>query len=167
MEGDVVKGYPDGSYLPDVKVSRAQMAAFVSRAHAGGDDAVPEGPEKASFPDVPPDHWAYDCVEYATANAIVTGYAGGTYQPSWIVTRGQMAVFIARAKAWVSLDDDLTTAPELFQDVPAGYWAGKAVEACVSHGVVQGYLDGSYRPAAAVTRDQMAVYIARAWELPM
>lgn len=165
IEGEIVQGYPDGSYLPEVKVSRAQMAAFVSRAHAGGDNAVPEGPEEATFPDVPTGHWAYDYVEYASANAIVTGYSGGTYQPSWIVNRGQMAVFIARAEDWVSLDDDLATAPELFLDVPAGYWAGKAIEACVSHGVVQGYSDGSYRPTAAVTRDQMAVYIARAFEL--
>ena len=78
-----------------------------------------------------------------------------------------MAVFIAQAEDWVSLDDDLATAPQLFLDVPAGYWAGKAIEACVSHGVVQGYPDGFYRPIAAVTRDQMAVYIARAWELSM
>ena len=165
IAGEIVQGYPDGSYLPEVKVSRAQMAAFVSRAHAGGDNAVPEGPAEATFPDVPTDHWAYDYVEYASANAIVTGYSGGAYQPSWIVNRGQMAVFIARAEDWVSLDDDLATAPELFLDVPAGYWAGKAIEACVSHGVVQGYSDGSYRPTAAVTRDQMAVYIARAFEL--
>lgn len=167
LRGNVVKGYPDGSYLPNVSVSRAQMAAFVSRTHAGGADAVPEGPEDASFPDVPTDHWAYDSIEYAVANGIVTGYAGGTYQPGWIVTRAQMAVFIARAKEWVDLEDDLATAPKLFPDVPAGYWAGTAIEACVANQVVKGYPDGFYRPTWEVTRDQMAAYIAHAFDLSM
>jgi hypothetical protein len=31
--------------------------------------------------------------------------------------------------------------------------------------VVEGYADGRYYPANLVTRDQMAVYIARAFEL--
>ncbi|NIR01878.1 MAG: hypothetical protein GTN78_17070, partial [Gemmatimonadales bacterium] len=45
----------------------------------------------------------------------------------------------------------------LFPDVPAGFWAGVAVEACVDNGVVQGYGDGNYQPAWIVTRGQMAV----------
>ncbi|MCJ7750856.1 MAG: S-layer homology domain-containing protein, partial [Armatimonadetes bacterium] len=57
------------------------------------------------------------------------------------------------------------TAPRLFPDVPAGYWAGTAIQACQQHDVVQGYPDGYYRPTATVTRDQMAVYIARAFDL--
>jgi hypothetical protein len=31
--------------------------------------------------------------------------------------------------------------------------------------VVQGYEDGTYQPLWPVTRDQMAVYVARAFEL--
>jgi minor extracellular protease Epr len=51
--------------------------------------------------------------------------------------------------------------------VAAEHPARTAVQACVGHGVVQGYDDGLYRPDAAVTREQMAVYVARAFELPM
>lgn len=56
------------------------------------------------------------------------------------------------------------SAPELFPDVPAGFWSGTAIEACVTNGVLQGYLDGCYHPEYIVTRDQMAVYVARAFE---
>ena len=38
---------------------------------------------------------------------------------------------------------------------------------CVGQGVVKGYDDGTYRPTEAVTRDQMAVYVARAFKLPL
>ena len=34
-------------------------------------------------------------------------------------------------------------------------------------GVVGGYPDGTYRPAVVCTRDQMAVFVARAFALPM
>jgi hypothetical protein len=167
MDGGVALGYPDGLYRPTLAVTRDQMAVFVSRAMAGGDEAIPAGPEEPTFSDVPDAQWAYDHIEYAAVNGVVTGYGDGSYQPSWLVTRGQMAVFIARAKGWVRIGDDMTTAPQLFTDVPPGYWSGTAIEACVSNGVVKGYADGYYGPANEVTRDQMAVYIAQAWELPM
>jgi hypothetical protein len=34
-------------------------------------------------------------------------------------------------------------------------------------GIVSGYADGTYQPDLVVTRDQMAVYLQRAFELPM
>jgi len=76
-----------------------------------------------------------------------------------------MAVFIARSRGWIAIADDMDTAPELFPDVPAGFWAGLAIEACVDNEVVKGYRDGYYRPTWTVSRDQMAVFITRAFDL--
>jgi hypothetical protein len=39
------------------------------------------------------------------------------------------------------------------------------VEYLADLGIVAGYSDGLYRPGATVTRDQMAVYVARAFDL--
>ena len=39
------------------------------------------------------------------------------------------------------------------------------MEYCVENGVVAGYLGGLYHPDYVVTRDQMAVYVARAFGL--
>jgi hypothetical protein len=39
------------------------------------------------------------------------------------------------------------------------------MECGVSQGLVKGYDDGNYDPERPVTRDQMAVYIARAFGL--
>jgi hypothetical protein len=75
-----------------------------------------------------------------------------------------MAVFIARARRWVSIADDMTTAPDLFDDVLAGYWSGTAIKACLDHNVVKGYDPTHYQPDTVVSRDQMAVFIARAFD---
>lgn len=162
---DVVDGYADGLYRPERPVSRGQMAVYISRAMAGGDRYVPEADPEPTFPDVDTDHWTYRYVEYTVSHHVVSGYSDGNYHPDWELTRAQMAVYIARARGWVGLWDDMDTAPDLFPDVPAGFWSGSAIEACVAHDVVVGYPDGLYRPTRSVTRAQMAVYIARAFQL--
>jgi hypothetical protein len=167
VEAKIVAGYGDGTYQPTAAVTRDQMAVYIARALAGGDDSVPEFTETPTFPDVGEGFWALDYVEYAVARNVVAGYEDGYYHPVYQVDRGQMAVYVARARGWVGVDDDMTTAPELFPDVPAGFWSGTVIEACVTNGVVLGYLDGSYHPEAVVTRDQMAVYVARAFGLVM
>ncbi len=166
-QAGVVAGYGEGAYAPGEPVTRAQMAVYIARALAGSDEAVPSGPPSPSFTDLPADHWAYRHVEYAVAQGVVAGYPEGDYRPALQVDRGQMAVYIARARRWIAMDDDLATAPELFPDVPAGHWAGLAIQACLSNRVVSGYDDGLYRPDWTVTRDQMAVYITRAFQLTL
>ena len=109
--------------------------------------------------------WSTRSIRTSVAHDVVAGYDDGLYHPEDEVDRGQMAVYVARAKGWVAIDDDMTTAPEVFPDVPAGFWAGTAIETCVENDVVRGYDDGYYRPEATVTRDQMAVYVARAFGL--
>jgi hypothetical protein len=77
------------------------MAVYVARAlvaptgDAGLADYVPADPR--DFPDVTTDHWAYTHVEYCVENGVVQGYEDGYYHPEIVVTRDQMAVYVARA----------------------------------------------------------------------
>jgi len=170
-EAGIVRGYDDGTYRPDLPVSRDQMAVYISRALAGGDDNVPDFTATPTFPDVSDTHWALKYVEYAVDQAVVTGYDDGSYHPEYNVTRDQMAVYVARALVAPSgeagLEDYVPASPRNFPDVATDFWAYTHIEYCVENGVVQGYDDGLYHPDIVVTRDQMAVYIARAFELEM
>jgi Tol biopolymer transport system component len=169
----IVQGYSDGTYKPTDPVTRDQMAVYISRALAGGDAKVPTGPATATFSDVPIDYWAFKYVEYAVTQNVVKGYSDGTYKPTDQVTRDQMSVFIARAIATPTVGVDLvnytppTTAT--FPDVPTNFWAYKYVEyiAQPGIGVTKGYPDGDYHPEYICTRDQIAVYVARAFKLPV
>jgi hypothetical protein len=163
----IVQGYPDGTYRPDQAVNRAQMAVYISRAVAGGDASVPTGPATATFPDVPTDHWAYKYIEYCHDENVVEGYWDG-YRPEEIVNRAQMAVYVARALVAPTGDSAIPdpAPPATFPDVPTDYWAWKWIEYCHANGVVQGYWDG-YHPEEVVNRAQMAVYVQRAFDLPL
>jgi hypothetical protein len=167
VDNGIVYGYPDGTYSPELTVIRDQMAVYISRAIAGGDSSVPDGPATPSFSDVPSTHWAYRHIEYAVSQNVVKGYDDGTYQPGATVDRGQMAVYVARAMVAPGGDAAIPdpVPPAIFPDVPDTYWAYKQVEYCVGQGVVKGYDDGLYHPDWVVTRDQMAVYVARAFGL--
>jgi hypothetical protein len=51
-----------------------------------------------------------------------------------------------------------------FPDIATDYWTYEAIECYKMQSVANGYGDG-YHPNDTVTRDQMAVYIARAFGL--
>jgi hypothetical protein len=169
VEAQIVSGYPDGLYRPSDQVTRDQMAVYVSRALAGGDSNVPEPTGDPGFSDISPGHWAYKYIAYAVEAQVVQGYAEGDYRPSLPVDRGQMAVYIARSMVDPTGEDGLAgyTPPgtPTFPDVDASFWAFKHIEYCVGEGVVMGYEDLKYHPEVTVTRDQMAVYICRAFGL--
>jgi hypothetical protein len=175
LRAGIVQGYSDGTYHPERSVTRDQMAVYISRALAGGDGSVqvPTGVAEPTFTDVDEGHWAYRYVEYCYAKGIVQGYADGSYQPDAAVNRGQMAAYVARAVVDPPGDANVPEAPAsgpTFADVTSGNewsWCYRYVEYVAGLGIVQGYSDGAYHPEREVTRDQMAVYVARAFGLPM
>jgi hypothetical protein len=114
------------------------------------------------FVDVPPDHWAYSEVMACVMGGIVSGFLDGTYHADWPVYRHQMAVYIARGDA--GGDGNVPDGPPqaTFNDVPTDHWAYKYVEYCSDNEIVAGYDEVTYGPTGTVTRDQMAVFIARA-----
>ncbi len=157
----IVKG-SGGSYFPTNPVTRDQLAVYIARAMNGGD---PTGSDTLPFVDIT-NPWANVYIAYCIDHGVVKGFDATHYGPTLQVDRGSMAVFVARAEGWVSINDPMDTAPELFADVPAGYWSGTAVKACVDHGVVNGYDATHYQPTWIVSRDQMAVFVTRAFQLP-
>ena len=94
----VTAGCGDGTaFCPDLNVSRAQMAVFLSRAYE-----LPDGPEPG-FSDVPPDAWYAASVAKLAASQITAGCGDGTaFCPDRDTTRAQMATFLYRAENWVA-----------------------------------------------------------------
>jgi len=181
VDADVVAGFPEADYRPEQPVTRDQMAVFLARSLAGGDANIPAGPPDPTFSDVLSDYWAYDAIEYLAAEGVSLGYPEGDYRPAQSVDRAQMAVYIARSIATpvgeAGLADYLPPVEPTFTDVPPDHWAFRYVEYCAAQAIVHGYPctgddcpeDGlpRYEPDWVVTRGQMAVYVTRAFGLPV
>ena len=61
-EVGVVVGYPDGTYKPDIPVTRAEFASMAIKA-LGQEDA--NVTQDIHFSDVKPDFWAYNIIKKA------------------------------------------------------------------------------------------------------
>lgn len=111
------------------------------------------------FSDVPTTHSNYGDILYLLKQGVVI--ESSEYGISDIVTREEVAVMIAKA---VGLDG----APRetIFNDVPASNLNSGYIQSAVDAGIINGYLDGTFKPDAKVTRGHMAAFIARAFELP-
>jgi hypothetical protein len=161
----VVAGYPDGTYRPGWVVTRDQMAVYMARALN-----LPTAAFEGFFSDVTTSQWAWPWIEALVRADVVQGYPGGIYRPAQNVNRGQMAVYVARG-IYGALTVPSGPVVGHFSDVP-DYDPGPAhpyydfVEFTVAQHVVNGYPDGTYRPDANVTRDQMAVFVYKGFVQP-
>lgn len=88
---------------------------------------------------------------------------GGDYCPDSSVSRGQMAVFLLR-----TLNGPDFVPPECageFGDVPCSSPFADWIEALVEREITAGCGGGNYCPASPVSRAQMAVFLAKAFDL--
>jgi hypothetical protein len=86
---------------------------------------------------------------------------GNGYAPDAPVTRGQMATFLAGVVELTGAK--LLPAPKDAFGDDNGTVHELRINQLAEAGVLGGYSDGSYRPAAVVTRDQMATLLNRAY----
>jgi hypothetical protein len=152
-------------FCPTTTVTRDQMAVFLLRAKHGS-DYVPPAPI-GLFEDVPTDHWAAAWIEQLAAEGISSGCSvyPAQYCPTEVVSRDQMAVFLLRAKYG---SDYKPPAPiGVFTDVPSDFWAASWIEQLAAEKITGGcsVTPSQYCPAVAVSRDQMAVFLVRSFEL--
>ena len=154
-------------YCPTRTVTRDQMAIFLLR---GKNYPSSYNPPTATgvFQDVPTNYWAADWIEQLAVDGITSGCSVSPklYCPTAAVTRDQMAIFLLRAKYGSSYVPPPATG--VFQDVPTNYWAADWIEQLAAEGITSGcsVTPKLYCPTAAVTRDQMAVFLVRNFNLP-
>lgn len=97
-------------------------------------------------------------IEWIAERGITKGCGSGMYCPLRSVTRDQMASFIARALNLPAASSDY------FPD-DAGSQHEADINRLAAAGITNGCGNGEYCPTEAVTRDQMASFIARALSL--
>lgn len=120
------------------------------------------GPQSSiSFSDLATTHFASDAVQYLTSQGIINGYADGTFRPTQSVTRGQAAAIINRVLQYTP-KNTLS-----FKDVSSGHIFAKDIAAMKELGIIQGFVDGTYRPNDTMTRAQMAVIVKNAFNLQL
>lgn len=152
-------------YCPTDATLRDSMAVFLLRAKHGSAYQPPAA--TGIFSDVPTSYWAAAWIERLYAEGISGGCQASPlkYCPTASVRRDQMAVFLLRAKHGSNYVPPAATG--VFADVPTSYWAAAWIEQLAAEGITGGCTTTpkQYCPTATVTRDQMAVFLVRTFNL--
>ncbi|MCC5953380.1 MAG: S-layer homology domain-containing protein [Acidimicrobiia bacterium] len=141
---------------------RTARCVAIAVALACGMAVVPLSVVSASgFPDVPAGHQFGVPIAWAVDQRITTGYDDGMFRPTESVSRQALAAFMYRADA----TGDAQPACEgdaPFSDVPVSHPFCGHIEWLVGEGLATGFDDGTFRPTAAISRQAMAAFLARA-----
>lgn len=141
----LVTGYSDGSFRPEEKVTRAEIAVILSRALK-----LEGSGEATNFQDVSDiPEWAAVHIVLAVEAGLLSGYTDQTFRSNNPITRAELVVLIARA-AGLELQEDAELQFTDAGDIPA--WAHKEIAAAYAAGLIQGKENNRFDPNAPATR---------------
>ncbi|WP_053373141.1 S-layer homology domain-containing protein [Paenibacillus sp. FJAT-27812] len=156
---NVIQGFEDNTFRPDVTVTRAAFAKMIVQALG-----LPAASGNTSFADnneIPA--WAKGDVAAAVQAGILKGYEqnGKTwFKASQTITRAEMSVMIANALKANSQQP--ANAEISFKDaaaIPA--WAKSSINTAVTAGILTGYKDLTFRSDREASRAEAAAMIYR------
>ncbi len=152
-ERKIFKGYEDGSFRPDISISRQEIAVALVRAMGLEPDAevASNGPSGFSD-DADIALWARGYVNIAVSKNLFTGYDDGEFKPTRTISRQELATVIMR------LANDTTTEVKLpygdASEIQA--YAQAHVGRATTLKILGGYPDNTFRPFNDVTRAEAA-----------
>ena len=136
--------------MPSSKVNVAFAASGETKPCDGGKDCP-----SAPFKDVDTGKWYHVSIDYVLTHSIMNGVSGTSFAPNSNLTRGMLVQIL------FNLEGKPQSASASFSDVKVDAWYAKAVGWAAANKVVTGYADDTFRPNAAVTREQAAAILYR------
>ena len=108
------------------------------------------------FTDVNEKDWFFDEVLAVVERGLLLGTSTSTFAPNATLTRGMVATVLYRMAG-----EPKVSAKSSFKDVDAGAWYADPIAWAEENNVVGGYEDNTFRPNNNVTRQEMALMLAR------
>lgn len=152
VEAGHINGFEDGTYRPNVSVTRGQAAKII--ANVLGLDTT--NVKDVNFKDLQKSNIYYGPIAALAEAGIINGFEDNTYRPNGTLTRGQMAKIIALAfelKAGETVNPFTDSANSIYAD---------SIVALFANEVTKGKTATSFAPNDAVTRGQLASFVIRA-----
>ena len=135
--------------MPSAKVS-VGFKTTADQPCDGGKDCP-----SAPFTDVDTAKWYHLSVDYVLTHKMMNGVSSRAFAPNANLTRGMLVQIL------YNMEGKPKGTAANFSDVQADAWYAEAVGWAASNKVVTGYADGTFRPNAAVTREQAAAILYR------
>lgn len=150
-----------GGQAEVMATEQALLGLGAYRAYLNPVSPVSPSPAYADQADIA--SWALTFVQKAFAYGIMEGTGGSapTFEPKKQVTRIQFAVILLRILGEAPSAEVKTG----FADVVPDSWYAGYVSKAVAKGIVEGISEDRFAPDAAISRQEMAIMLARALQL--
>ncbi|MGN1385914.1 MAG: S8 family peptidase [Bacillus sp. (in: firmicutes)] len=112
-----------------------------------------------SIKDIDNKAWFSRNMLYLYHEGIMKGYLTGELKPQQLITREEAVMLLVNA---IDLPIQSTSS---FKDVNSSGVAAGHIAAAYKHNIITGFPDGTFRPKQAVTRAEMSILIANAYQL--
>jgi len=131
--------------------------AVLAVAKAQDEEKPPVPVEAVKLSDIQ-GHWAEKFITELVASGAVGGYPDGTFKPDQTISRAEFATMLVKAFQLPAKNG------KVFDDT-ANHWGREFIATAAAHGIVSGYSGTAFGPDDSITREQMAVMIAKAANL--
>lgn len=111
------------------------------------------------FEDIPTSHPNREDVFYLNKKKVIE--SEGSFRFNDVITREEMVVMIAKARNLSG-----TSSETKFNDIPKSHDNSGFIQSAVDAGIVNGITATKFEPNGKLKRGQLAILIARAYELP-
>ena len=149
-ENRTISGYPDGRFLPEQNVTRAELCKMICVLFGAKDEVA--------YPDVTTEDWYYEFV------AKSGGYflTDGAFYPNQPATREEVAYAVYTG---MQISESVTDKSISFRDqADISTDDLEAVKKLNKIGVITGYPDDTFRPKANITRAETAAVLYRGYQ---
>ncbi len=127
----------------------------VETPDAAAEDTTVEG---LTYNDVK-GHWALDSIKYVSEKGLMNGTSSEKFKPNDTLNRAMLATIIYRLAGSPAVSASGNGAA--YADVTASTWYSDAIAWASANGIVTGYTDGTFRPDAEITRQELAAMLYR------
>lgn len=159
-----------GDFVLTIEFDKGSEATFTinivdSTSSGGSGGGSGGGTTPTPVPDTPivlptdiDGHWAKEYITELIEQGIISNYPDNTFRPDQNISRAEFVTIVVKV---FSLESDELN---VFNDT-INHWAKNYISAAIENKIILGYGDNLFGPDDFITREQMAVIIAKAMKL--
>lgn len=145
-----VKGYPNGNFEQNESITRAEVAAMLTRCLNNNGESFINN-KTSDFKDVNNLSWYSKYINEAIKFGLFNGFEDGTFKPNKNITRAELSRVISN---YLKLDiSEAGVIKQHYPDVDL-HWARDDINALKRYGISIGYEDGTFRPSEDISREE-------------
>jgi len=153
----LIRGFPNGDFQPDGKLTRAEYAALIAQSF----DLPRQLGTRSSFNDVPGSFWGAEAIAKAAAMGFLAGFGDGSFRPQQSLTRVQAIASLVSGLGLTGGTPDLLLTYRDRAAIPS--YAVNAVAIATQHRLVVNYPKPDHLdPNRDISRAEIAALLYQA-----